>query len=111
MTNRKGETNLKNTLIILCQNSTCISACIKCAMVYKGRRYMYVYKGSDQSWAGFKISPVQDTARAVSSARQKKKKEKNSVWSIKVSWQMKSQNFQMLVLPVYHLPLKLSSFS
>ena len=37
---------------------------------------MYVYKGSDQSWAGFEISRVHDTARAVSSARQKKKKEK-----------------------------------
>ena len=41
---------------------------------------MYVYKGSDQSWAGFKISRVQDTARAVSSAQQKKKKEKKTVF-------------------------------
>ena len=49
------------------------------------------YKGPDQSWAGFEISRVQDTARAVSSARQKKKKEKNSVWSIKVSWQKREK--------------------
>ena len=53
--------------------------------------YVYKVKGSDQSWAGFEISRVQDTARVVSSAQQKKKKEKNSVWSIKVSWQKREK--------------------
>ena len=59
--------------------------------------YVYKVKGSDQSWAGFEISRVQDTARAVNSAQQKKRR-KYSVRLKTVSWQKKIKIFIMLVL-------------